>query len=166
MTDPRKALLVIDMQNDFITGALAVPGAVNLIKPIADYVRLAHARGWHVIYSRDWHPHSHCSYGINGGPWPIHCLQNSWGAEIPDPLRLALEDVDAVEILKGTYPEQEQYSAFTPELQNYIYENGINAFEVCGLAAEYCVKATVKDLVDNGRWVRKLNDLIGKLNDK
>ena len=159
-----KALIVVDMQNDFITGALAVPGAKNLIKPIADKVREAKKAGWLVIYSMDWHPISHVSYDINGGSWPIHCLQDSWGAKIPRELVEALQDVKAYEILKGTYSEQEQYSAYTPDMEKVLIENYVSAIEVCGLAAEYCVKETIADLRNDGYWVRPLNDLIGKLN--
>jgi nicotinamidase/pyrazinamidase len=154
-----KALFIVDMQNDFITGALAVPGAQEIIKPIEDKIEEAYKKGWLLIYSKDWHPLDHMSFKTNGGIWPIHCLQYSWGAEIPYGIQKLLNNYAAQVVLKGKNPNEEQYSAYTDIAEMIFEKNKIASVEVCGLARDYCVKATVDDMKKVGYYVKVLEHL-------
>ncbi|HEX8785054.1 MAG TPA: isochorismatase family protein, partial [Telluria sp.] len=83
------ALLVIDMQNDFLPGgALGVAGGFETIAPINHLIALFQAQGLPVFASRDWHPANHCSFAAQGGPWPPHCVVESLGAEFAAELAL------------------------------------------------------------------------------
>lgn len=136
------ALLVVDMQNDFCEGgALAVEGGAALVPGINAEIAAARAAGALVVASRDWHPVDHVSFTHRGGPWPVHCVQDTKGAAFhPD---LALPD-DAIRVSKATAFDADAYSAFDGTgLGGYLKEKGIERVIVCGLALDVCVKATV-----------------------
>jgi nicotinamidase/pyrazinamidase len=83
------ALIVVDLQNDFLPGgALAVPHGEEVIAPLNHYIAAFAARGLPVFATRDWHPLNHCSFKENGGPWPVHCVQNTPGAAFAPGLNL------------------------------------------------------------------------------
>ncbi|WP_280553861.1 nicotinamidase [Halomonas sp. 25-S5] len=136
------ALLVVDMQNDFCEGgALAVQGGSALVPGINAEIEAAGKAGALVIASRDWHPVDHVSFTHRGGPWPVHCVQDTHGAAFhPD---LALPD-DAIRVSKATAFDADAYSAFDGTgLGGYLKEKGIERVIVCGLALDVCVHATV-----------------------
>lgn len=136
------ALLVVDMQNDFCEGgALAVAGGAALVPGINAEIEAARAAGALVVASRDWHPVDHVSFSHRGGPWPVHCVQDTPGAAFhPD---LALPD-DAIRVSKATAFDADAYSAFDGTgLGGYLQEKGIERVIVCGLALDVCVHATV-----------------------
>lgn len=160
-----KALFVIDMQNDFVTGSLAVSGALDLIQPIKDKILKAHEVGNFILYSKCWHPINHCSFNTNGGYWPVHCVQNSWGAEIYPRLRESLFYVSAWSVLKGQNYETEEYSAFTLYAKNLLEQENIGSIEICGLARDYCVKSTYEDLKKDGYYVKILENLCKSVNN-
>jgi nicotinamidase/pyrazinamidase len=134
------ALIVVDCQNDFCPGgALPVLEGDAVIAPIN---RLAREAGF-VVATRDWHPPDHRSFAPQGGPWPVHCVRESEGAQL-HPL-LERERIDAV-VDAGRTPEAEGYSGFEDtELAQLLREHGAKEVHVAGLALDYCVKATALD---------------------
>lgn len=142
------ALLVVDLQNDFVTGTLSVPGAAEVVAPINELIRAFSARGLPVFASRDWHPADHISFHPQGGPWPIHCVAGTPGAEfVPDLVLPA----DAIHIHKAIERETEAYSALsgTP-LAEELRARGVRRLFIAGLATDYCVLNSVRDLVRLG----------------
>ena len=137
---PDDALIVIDVQHDFLPGgALAVATGERIFAPIDALA----PRFRRVYATRDWHPLDHSSYAQYGGPWPVHCVAGTRGAAFD--ARLDLKKVDAV-IDKGVDRETDGYSGFaaTP-LASDLRIHGVRRVFVCGLATDYCVKATALD---------------------
>lgn len=137
-----RALIIVDFQNDFCPGgALAVPegdqiaGRLNELAGSGEYDL--------VVATRDWHPPDHGSFAEQGGPWPVHCVAGTDGAQ----LHHALDPtpIDAV-IDKGQDPATEGYSGFqgTP-LAELLRERHVDHVTVAGLATDYCVKNTALD---------------------
>lgn len=147
--DRGDALLVIDMQVDFLPGgALGVAGGHETIAPINHLIELFRAQGLPVFASRDWHPQDHCSFAAQGGPWPPHCVAGSPGAEFA--AELALPD-DAVVISKADTPQVDAYSAFAgTSLSSQLRAREVTRLTVCGLATDYCVLNTVSDALEEG----------------
>src|SRR5262245_17490437 len=142
--EPHDALLIADIQNDFLPGgALGVAGGNEIILPLRAYMRRFQHRRLPIFLTRDWHPADHCSFRERGGPWPIHCVAGSHGS-LPPP------DFDAppsaVGIYKAIDAEDEAYSAFhnTP-LQRHLQAIHAQRLFIGGLTTEYCVLNTVKD---------------------
>jgi nicotinamidase/pyrazinamidase len=137
-----EALLIIDVQNDFLPGgALAVPGGDEVLDPINALA--ANPRFAVVIATRDWHPPDHSSFTEQGGPWPAQCVQGTPGAELSE--RLDPATIDAV-IDKGTDRQGEGYSGFeNPELRELLRMEGIDALTIVGLATDVSVKHTAAD---------------------
>jgi nicotinamidase/pyrazinamidase len=135
-----RALIVVDVQNDFCPGgALAVPEGDSVVEPVN---RLA-AGSEFVVATRDWHPPDHGSFASQGGPWPVHCVAGSDGAEIHAGIDRDL--IDAV-VDKGQAVDREGYSGFEgTELLALLREHDVDAVDVAGLALDYCVKATALD---------------------
>jgi nicotinamidase/pyrazinamidase len=153
---PGDALVVTDVQNDFVTGTLAVPGAAAIVAPLNRAIEAFHARGLPVIAIRDWHPPGHCSFAATGGPWPEHCVQGSRGAEFVAGLRLC---PGALLVSKGTDPDAEAYSGFKGTmLAEALRARGARRLFIGGLATDYCVLNTVHDAVAAGFAVVVLSD--------
>jgi nicotinamidase/pyrazinamidase len=142
-----KALLIVDFQNDFTPGgALAVPEGDR----IADRVNQLAASGQFdlVVATRDWHPRDHGSFEENGGPWPVHCVQGTEGAELHPALDRSKIDVV---IDKGKDAATEGYSGFeATELAELLREYDVDEVLVVGLATDYCVKNTALDALREG----------------
>ena len=139
---PAEALIVVDFQNDFTPGgALAVPEGDRIAERVNELA--ADARFELVIATRDWHPRDHGSFEEQGGPWPVHCVQGTDGAELDPAL-----DTARIDILldTGQDPGDLGYSGFdgTP-LEELLRERGIERVTVVGLATDYCVKHTALD---------------------
>ena len=136
-------LLVVDVQNDFINGSLAVPGAEEIIPVINKYIRKFRDR----IFSADDHLIDHSSFIEQGGPWPTHCVSGSVGAELHSDIAFD-NDVDIM-VYKGGNRNKDAYSAFeTGSLSQYLDNLKAKRLFICGLATDYCVKATVLDALD------------------
>ncbi|MBV9269681.1 MAG: isochorismatase family protein [Candidatus Eremiobacteraeota bacterium] len=158
---PGDALVVVDPQNDFLPGgSLAVAegnrifGPINRIMPLFSYV----------VATRDWHPPEHKYFTEHGGPWPYHCLQDTRGAEFSRKLDAHhLHDV----VSKGVDPETDGYSGFAgTDLVHRLRARGIRRVFVCGLATDYCVKATALEAKAHGFDTIVLRDAIAAVNVK
>jgi len=154
---PEDALIVVDMQRDFMPGgALPVPEADRIIPRINRYIEEFRKKGALIVATRDWHPPNHISFKEQGGPWPKHCVQNTPGAEFVVEL-----PEDAVIISKATEPDKEAYSGFEgTNLAQILKERGVKRVYICGVATEYCVKATALDAVKNGFETYLLRDAV------
>jgi nicotinamidase/pyrazinamidase len=150
-----RALLVIDFQNDFTAGgALEVPGGDEVADPI---VRMSRAVDF-VAATRDWHPPHHASFETEGGPWPVHCVQGTRGAELHP--AMAGVEVDAI-VDVGREREDEGYSGFeNSDLARILRDAGVSEVYVCGLATDYCVRASAIDACREGFDVTVLEDAI------
>ncbi|MCX7870757.1 MAG: bifunctional nicotinamidase/pyrazinamidase [bacterium] len=152
------ALIVVDMQNDFINGALAVPNADTIIPIVNEYIKLFEKNNLMIVFTRDWHPENHCSFKENGGIWPKHCVQNTYGAEFHKDLYMP---TNKYIISKAFLPDLEAYSAFEKtELDDLLKKNNIDTVFVCGLATDYCVKQTVLSALKLGYKTYLLVDAI------
>ena len=151
------ALLIVDVQNDFIDGTLAVPDAEAITQPIAE---LSHAYEY-VVASRDFHPERHMSFVEGGGMWPRHCVQGTKGAEFHP----AIKELQPTNVYKGTNIAVETYSAYHghvfggPSFRDWLHLNGVDCIDICGLALDYCVRATALDVKAAGFETRVLLDL-------
>jgi nicotinamidase/pyrazinamidase len=150
--DPRTALLVVDVQNDFAdpAGSLYVNGGESVVPTIAQEVSDAREAGALVVYTQDWHPEHTPHFAKDGGTWPDHCVQHTWGAAFHPDL-----PVDG-EVLRKGADGRDGYSAFSvrdPEtgeteetiLGSLLLERGIERVVIAGLATDYCVVETVLD---------------------
>lgn len=134
------ALIVVDVQNDFCAGgALPVPDGDAVIEPINELAK----RIPFVVATRDWHPPNHLSFAEQGGPWPVHCVRETRGAELHP--RLHTSEIDAI-VDAGCEPDHEGYSGFEhTELERLLRDQGVDKVHVAGLALDYCVKETALD---------------------
>ena len=137
----RKILVAVDLQNDFIDGSLAVPGAGEVIPVIKEALGAYDM----VYFTLDWHAAGHCSFREQGGPWPVHCVHHTVGAALPVGM---LDGIDEGRIRFVTKAEKvEQYGAFadvTPSTQIWFAPG--DEVTVCGIASEYCVVETLKNI--------------------
>jgi nicotinamidase/pyrazinamidase len=167
------ALIVVDVQNDFAdpAGSLSVAGGDAIIPAVNREAEAASEAGAIVVATQDWHPESTPHFAKDGGPWPVHCVAGTWGAELhPD---LVLPD-DTPRVRKGTNGE-DGYSGFTmrdpvngettaTELETLLRDAGVDRVVVVGLATDYCVKATALDAVRLGFATEVLTDAIAAVN--
>jgi nicotinamidase/pyrazinamidase len=161
---PNKALLIVDVQNDFCPGgALPVPEGDRVVPVLNEYAQRFARAGQPVFASRDWHPAVTKHFQAQGGPWPPHCVAQSGGAAFHPQLKLP---GDASVLTKGTNPEDDGYSAFEaadPEgraLAGVLAQQHVDSLYVGGLATEYCVRASVLDGLQNGLDVVVLLDAV------
>jgi nicotinamidase/pyrazinamidase len=141
---PGDVLLVTDIQNDFLPGgALAVAGGDEVVPVLNRYVDAFQAQGLPVYATRDWHPLRHCSFYAQGGPWPVHCVAGTHGADFAAALTLP---PDTTVISKATSRDREAYSSFQgTDLDSHLREAGIRRLFIGGLTTDYCVLNTVRD---------------------
>jgi nicotinamidase/pyrazinamidase len=160
---PADALLIADVQNDFLPGgALGISGGDEILPVLLSYMRRFQSEGLPIFLTRDWHPVDHCSFRRQGGPWPVHCVAGSHGS-LPPPSFQAPSS--AVIIYKAIDANQEAYSAFegTP-LHRHLQALGVRRLFIGGLATDYCVLNTVKDARALGYEVCLLRDAIRAVN--
>lgn len=156
---PADALIVVDVQQDFLPGgALAVPDGHAVVEPLNRAIDAFARAGQPVFYSRDWHPPEHCSFQAQGGPWPPHCVTGTPGAQFAPALRVP---EGAAVVSKASTPGSDAYSAFQgTALGAQLQSAGIRRIFVGGLATDYCVRATVLDARMNGLEVVLLVDSV------
>jgi nicotinamidase/pyrazinamidase len=152
----KQALIVVDVQNDFCPGgALAVPHGDEVVPPLNRLIDKFLERGAPVYKSRDWHPPTTKHFAAYGGTWPIHCVQNTKGAEFHPALR---HDPRITVISKGL-GDKDCYSAFDEtDLAAQLRGQQVEEVVVGGLATDYCVKNTVLDALKNGFKVKALEN--------
>jgi nicotinamidase/pyrazinamidase len=152
---PNTALIVVDVQNDFADpkGSLYVEGGDSVVPRVNIEIMRARSAGAFVVYTQDWHPESTPHFAKDGGIWPVHCVKETWGAELHPGLEVAGPIVQ-----KGAHGE-DGYSCFTMRdplsgeemptpLRAMLVEHEIEKVVVVGLALDVCVKATALDSVD------------------
>ncbi|HVM00851.1 MAG TPA: isochorismatase family protein [Egibacteraceae bacterium] len=150
--DERTALVVVDVQNDFAdaNGSLYVQGGEEVVAAANREIARARSAGALVVYTQDWHPETTPHFAKDGGVWPTHCVQDTWGAALHPGLR-----VEGPVILKGV-DGQDGYSGFSvrdPQsgeqqptaLEQILRDHGIERVVVVGLAQDVCVKETALD---------------------
>jgi nicotinamidase/pyrazinamidase len=147
--DQGDALLVVDMQYDFLPGgSLAVPRGDEVIAPVNRLLALYGERGLPVYASRDWHPEDHISFAQRGGPWPPHCVAGTRGAGFAEALSMPPQ---TVVVSKATASDADAYSAFNgTDLAAQLRDRGVRRVAVCGLATDYCVLNTALDAIAAG----------------
>ncbi|YCM46190.1 bifunctional nicotinamidase/pyrazinamidase [Verrucomicrobiaceae bacterium 227] len=170
-----KALLVIDLQNDFLPGgSLGVPGGDQII-PLVNELMPEYPL---VVATQDWHPENHTSFASNHSGknigdtieldglqqilWPTHCIEGSKGAKFAD--SLDTRRFDHI-IRKGSDPQIDSYSGFfdnghrkSTGLTKLLKEKGVTEVHLCGLATDYCVKFTALDALKEGFKVTLIKD--------
>jgi len=153
------ALLIVDVQNDFLPGgSLAVKDGDQVIPPLNGYIEHFRKRGLATYATRDWHPPNHCSFQDQGGIWPSHCVVTTRGAEFAPTLKLPK---DCHVVSKATDPSRDAYSGFEgTDLAQRLRTDQVRRLFVGGLATDYCVLNTVEDALREGFAVILLEDAI------
>lgn len=156
---PGDALLIVDVQNDFLPGgSLAVPHGDEVVPVLNRYLNIFVAKNLPVYATRDWHPERHCSFEAQGGLWPPHCVVGTRGAELAAALQLPSS---AVIVSKATTVEQDAYSGFKgTDLDVRLRAANIRRLFIGGLATDYCVLSTVREALKLGYQVFLLADAI------
>ncbi len=165
---PNKALLVVDVQNDFCPGgALGIHGGDRIIPVLNRYIKYFERENLPIIVTRDWHPKVTKHFEQFGGVWPEHCIVGSYGAQFHPKLELPRE---VLVVSKGMDPEEESYSAFHATdpggmvLANLLKNLGVTQIYIGGLATDYCVKYSALDALKGGLEVIILTDAIAGVN--
>lgn len=161
------ALFLVDVQNDFCPGgALPVPGGDRVVPVLDRMVERFVEKGAPVYASRDWHPSETTHFQAFGGPWPVHCVAGSPGAEFRRDLHIP---AGAIIVSTGRGREDPGYSAFEGvtedgrRLSDDLRRRGVSSLYVGGLATDYCVRATVLDALREGLQVTVLTDAIAAI---
>ena len=162
-------LIIVDCQNDFITGTMTVKGAKDTVEEIKKFIKSHKNEIDKIVFTVNWHPYNHCSFKKNGGQLPTHCVQYTPGACIEPKL---LKFVQSLGInygvsQRGEMKEVDQYGAFEDidflqdNLSSRYYFDSIvevNAdtdFVVCGITGDCSVKATIENMI-NGEIIPKV----------
>ena len=166
---PGTALVVVDVQNDFAdpAGGLSVVGGDLIVPTINREIAMAINAGALVVATQDWHPASTPHFAKDGGIWPVHCVADTWGAALHPALTVPDR---ATRVRKGVNGE-DGYSGFTmrdpvsgdtiaTELEGLLRAAAVDSVIVCGLATDYCVKATALDAVRLGFDTSLLTDAV------
>jgi len=166
----KKALLVVDAQNDFCPGgALGVSGGDKIIPALNKYIKIFSKQNLPVFASRDWHPKKTVHFKKFGGVWPVHCVQDTKGAAFHPKLKLPKE---AILLYKGMDPRKDSYSVFQAEDKSgvgfavLLKILGIEELYIGGLATDYCVKYSAIDALKEGFRVKILMDAVKGVNLK
>lgn len=163
--EPTTALLIVDVQNDFADpgGSLYVKGGEQVVPFLNEQIGRARAAGAPVFFTQDWHPESTPHFEKDGGIWPVHCVHDTWGAQLHPAL-----DADGPVVRKGSNGE-DGYSGFTmrdptsgatiaTDLAEMLAQASVTTLVVAGLATDYCVKSTVLDARERGYPVTVLDN--------
>lgn len=157
-----RALIIVDVQNDFCPGgSLAVTQGDEVVAPLNQLIKEFLDRGEPVVKTRDWHP-AETKHFKPHGPWPVHCVQATHGAEFHPGLN---DDPRITIISKGMNESADGYSGFDgTNLAQLLKDKGVKEVWVGGLATDYCVKHTVLDALREGFEVKALADAMRAVN--
>jgi nicotinamidase/pyrazinamidase len=171
--DPRTALIVVDVQNDFAdpAGSLSVAGGEGIIQAVNAEIASARDAGALVVFTQDWHPEVTPHFAKDGGIWPVHCVRDTWGAQLHPTLDA---HGDEPRVRKGSNGE-DGYSGFTmrdpvsgdetpTELEPILRGRGIGRVVILGIATDYCVKASALDAVRLGFDTTVVDEAIAAVN--
>jgi len=160
----KKALLIVDVQNDFCPGgALGVSQGDAIIPVLNKYITMFKKSKLPIFATRDWHPKKTRHFKVFGGLWPKHCIENTRGARFHPKLKLPNGKII---VSKGIDSRKDGYSAFDAKDRKGTYllallkKTGVNELFIGGLATDYCVKATSLDALKLGLKVKLLKDAI------
>jgi nicotinamidase/pyrazinamidase len=164
------SVIIVDCQNDFISGSLPCQNGDAAVAHIIDF--LNEQDEVDVFYSLDWHSPNHQSFRVNGGPWPVHCVAGTPGAELHEDFydrveRSEFRPQPANRFYKGTVDDQEEYSACkaVSEEEKVLEDQIRQHVIVCGLASEYCVRETALELLDAEHQVSILENGVGYIDE-
>lgn len=164
----KKALLVVDAQNDFcLGGTLGIHGGHEIIPILNDYIKFFEKENLPIFLTRDWHPKVTKHFKQFGGVWPEHCVEGSPGAQFHPDLKFPKT---TFVMSKGMDPEKDSYSAFHAidlsgmTLANILKFFGVTEIYISGLATDYCVKYSALDALKDGLKVFILADAIAGVN--
>jgi nicotinamidase/pyrazinamidase len=168
---PSTALVIVDVQNDFADpgGSLSVKGGDAVVPVINGEIDMARSAGATIVATQDWHPESTPHFAKDGGIWPVHCVQDTWGAELHPDL------VVAGEIVRKGANGEDGYSGFTMRdplsgamiptpLEGMLRARDVSRVVICGLATDYCVNATALDARRLGFDTRVLMNAVAAVN--
>jgi nicotinamidase/pyrazinamidase len=161
----KSALIVVDVQRDFCEGgALAAADTLSLLEPLKKNIDAARRDGAAIVYTQDWHPAEHGSFRVNGGPWPVHCVGGTAGAELMAPVQAEASDIV---LRKGVAVDGAGYSGFEETgLAQRLRKLGVERVYVSGIATEYCVRATALDALKEGFETIVISDLVRPVQPK
>lgn len=165
----KNILLIIDPQNDFISGTLAVPNAPEKMLELTNYLKEKIELYDYVCITLDSHTKEHCSFTNNGGIWPEHCIRYELGWHLPKYLTDVLNKYPNVKYYhKGTDIKNEEYSIFNNQQDGQILKNLLLELskkdqvfiDICGIAGDYCVLETLKGLLEfiPSQYISVLNE--------
>jgi nicotinamidase/pyrazinamidase len=152
----KQALIVADVQNDFCPGgSLAVAHGDEVVEPLNKLIDEFLKHGNPVFKTRDWHPPKTKHFKAYGGIWPVHCVQNTKGAEFHPQLK----DDPRIRVISKGLGDTDCFSGFDEtDLAEQLRKEGVEQVVVGGLTTDYCVKNTVLDALKNGFHVKALKD--------
>ena len=170
----KNILLIVDPQNDFISGTLAVPKASEKMLELTSYLKEKGHNYDYICITLDSHAINHCSFNTNGGIWPEHCIRYELGWHLPKYLTDVLNTYAHVKYYhKGTDIKNEEYSIFNNKQDGQILKNFLldlskkdQVFiDVCGIAGDYCVLETLKGLLEfiPSQYIFVLNEFIASI---
>lgn len=164
------ALIVVDVQNDFLPGgALAVPEGNDIISPLNGVIKKFRKENLPLFFTRDWHPQNHSSFLEHGGSWPAHCVKDTKGAAFASSINVP---EGSVIISKASEADIDEYSGLSGfdgdgnRLDEILKRENIRRVVTGGLATDYCVLNTVLDALDLGCEVYVLTDAVRAVNVK
>lgn len=165
-----KSMIIIDCQFDFVYGSLACQRAEDAVRRI---IRFINSNEVEPLYSMDWHSPENKSFIVNGGTWPVHCVQDEEGSmlhgDFDRAVALPWQRPNSGNVFKkGTDDQLEEYSAYYAKREDgkAIKDLITKSVVVAGIATEFCVKETVLELLKNGHEVELIKDGLGYVDDE